>query len=158
MKLPPDFRELLEEFAREQVHSVIIGGYAVGFHARPRATKDLDVVLQGNPDNLERAARALRRFGAPHEVVEATRDLAEDEVVYLGQPPLRIDLLRSVEGLVTDDLFERAVTGTWDGLPIRVIALDDLITNKRAVGRPQDLADVAVLERARRRLRDRGAR
>jgi predicted nucleotidyltransferase len=74
---------------------------------------------------------------------------AETEVVYLGQPPLRVDLLCAIDGVATTDVLARAVPITWEGTPLRVIALDDLITNKRAAGRPQDIADVARLERIR---------
>jgi predicted nucleotidyltransferase len=149
MNLPPEFKELLEEFAREGVEHVVIGGYAFAFHAEPRATKDLEVLLAGDDENLQRAARALARYGAPPNVVEATRTLAEDEVAYLGRPPLRIDLLRTIDGVTTDDVLNNAVRATWDGTHVRVIALGDLIANKRAAGRPQDLADVARLERVR---------
>lgn len=151
MKIPPDFRELLEEFARERVECIVIGGYAFAFHAQPRATKDLDVLIEGSDDNLERAARALARYGAPANVVDATRRLAETEVVYLGQPPLRIDILRSIDGVSTPDAIRNAVAGSWDGVPVRVIGLDDLIANKRAAGRPRDIADAEQLERVRAR-------
>jgi predicted nucleotidyltransferase len=149
MRLPQDFRDLLEEFARDGVSHVVIGGYAFAFHAEPRATKDLDLLLEGSDDNLARAARALARYGAPANVVEATRKLADSEIVYLGRPPLRVDLLRSLDGIATADVFKNAVSASWEGVPIRVIALDDLIANKRAAARPQDLADVARLERVR---------
>jgi predicted nucleotidyltransferase len=153
MNLPSDFKELLEEFAREGVEHVVIGGYAFAFHAEPRATKDLDVFLDGSEENLQRAARALARYGAPQNVIDATRSLAETEVVYLGRPPLRVDLIRAIDGVSPADVLRNAVATTWDKTPIRVIALDDLIANKRAAGRPQDLADVAKLERARDKLR-----
>jgi predicted nucleotidyltransferase len=153
MKLPDDFRELLEEFAREGVESVVIGGYAFAFHAEPRATKDLDIFLDGSRENLERAARALTLYGAPANVVEATRTLAESEVVYLGRPPLRVDLLRAMDGVTAADVLSNAISTSWDGTPVRVIALDDLIANKRAAARPQDLADVAKLVRVREKQR-----
>jgi predicted nucleotidyltransferase len=153
MKLPTDFRELLEEFAREGVEHVVIGGYAFAFHAEPRATKDLDILVEGSAENRERAARALARYGAPPNVVAATRTLAETEVVYLGKPPLRIDLLRAIDGVTVADVLRNAVPASWEGAAIRVIALDDLIANKRASGRPQDLADVVKLERVRERQR-----
>jgi len=149
MKLPTDFRELLEEFVREGVEYVLIGGYAFAYHVEPRATKDLDVLLEGSAANRERAAVALRQFGAPENVVEATRHLGEDEVAYLGRPPLRIDLLRTLDGVDPAAVLRNSVSVDWDGLPVRVISLEDLITNKRAAGRPQDLADVAKLERVR---------
>lgn len=153
MDLPLDFKELLEAFASERVEFLIVGGYAVAFHARPRATKDLDIVLGGAPENLERAARALEAFGAPPTVVAATRTLGETEIAFMGQPPLRIDFLRTIEGVDAPGLFERAVTTTWDSVSVAVISLDDLIANKRAVGRPQDLIDVQVLERVRAKKR-----
>src|SRR3984957_885049 len=153
MKLPSDFRERLEEFAREGVEHVVIGGYAFAYHVEPRATKDLDVFLEGSEENRERAARALARYGAPQNVVEATRNLAESEIVYLGRPPLRIDLLRAIDGVAAADVRRNALPAMWDGTPIRIIALDDLITNKRAAGRPQDLADVVKLERVRKSQR-----
>jgi predicted nucleotidyltransferase len=149
MNLPSDFKELLEEFAREGVEHVVIGGYAFAFHVEPRATKDLDLLIEGSDENRARAARALARYGAPPNVVEATRTLAETEIVYLGRPPLRIDLLRAIDGVSTANVLKNAVPATWEGMPIRVIALDDLIANKRAAGRAQDLTDVAKLERVR---------
>lgn len=151
MDLPPDFRDLLEAFARESVEAVLVGGYAVAFHARPRATKDIDLVLAGDAANLDRAARALALFGAPANVVDAVRVLKEGEVAYLGQPPVRIDLLRTIEGVDLHGLFARAVATTLDGVPLRVISLDDLIANKRAVGRRQDLLDAELLEAVRAR-------
>jgi hypothetical protein len=84
MKLPSDFKDLLEEFAHEGVEHIVIGGYAFAVHVQPRATKDLDVLLEGSRENLDRAARALARYGAPTSVVEATRNLGETEVAYLG--------------------------------------------------------------------------
>ncbi len=149
MKLPQDFKDLLEEFARERVEHVVIGGYAFAFHVEPRATKDLDILLEGSKENLERAAGALARYGAPPVVVEGVRNLAETEVVYLGQPPLRIDLLRTIDGVLPAQVLGNAVATTWDGTPVRIIAFEDLLANKRAAGRPQDLADALKLERAR---------
>lgn len=149
MDLPNDFRDLLEEFARSAVETVLVGGYAVAFHGRPRATKDLDLLLVGDPDNLARAADALQRFGAPPVVVRGVREMAPSEVVYVGQPPLRVDLLRSIDGVDARSVWERGVHASLDGVAVRVIALDDLIANKRAAGRPQDLLDVSFLERVR---------
>lgn len=151
MDLPPDFRDLLEELGRGGVEFVVVGGWAVAFHGRPRATKDIDLVLRGTPDNLARAAEALGRFGAPTNVTEALRSMAETDVVYVGEPPLRIDFLRAIEGVSADALFGNSVVAELDGVVLRVIALDDLVRNKRAVGRPRDLDDVDFLERVRTR-------
>ena len=149
MDLLPDFRELLVEFDRSGVEAVIVGGYAVAFHGRPRSTKDLDLVVGGEQANLERVARALANFGAPASVVEAARTMSETDVVWLGQPPSRIDILRAIDGVSTADVLANAVQTVIDDVPIRVIALDDLIANKRAAGRAQDRLDVGQLERVR---------
>jgi hypothetical protein len=110
-------------------------------------TKDIDVVLAGSPDNLAKAARALAKFGAPANVVAAVAGMREDEIVYLGQPPVRIDLLRSVDGVDTASIFADAVDTVLDGLRLRVISLAHLVKNKRAAGRPQDLIDAEYLEK-----------
>lgn len=149
MDLPLDFKELLAEFERAAVDAVIIGGYAVAFHARPRATKDIDIVLEGSTANLKRAAEALARFGAPRNVVDAVENMGLNEVVFLGRAPLRIDLLRSIDGVEDGALFSGALRTTLDGVAVKVISLEHLIANKRAAGRIQDLADVELLERVR---------
>jgi hypothetical protein len=151
MDLHPDFSDLLAEFARFEVRFAILGGYAVGFHARPRATKDLDLLVSGRDDHLDRAARALEAFGAPAHVVRGVRALGPTEVAFLGVPPVRVDILRSVDGIDTEAALDRAVVATVGSLRLPILHLDDLIANKRAAGRPQDLADVALLERVRQR-------
>ncbi|MFO0663039.1 MAG: nucleotidyltransferase [Polyangiaceae bacterium] len=149
MDLPSDFKDLLEEFARDGVEFLVVGGYAVAFHGRPRTTKDIDVLLEGSPQNLARAARALTRFGAPPNVVSAVTTMADADVVFMGQAPLRIDLMRAIDGVGAEDLFRDAVRTEIDGVELKFIALDHLIANKRAAGRPQDLMDAEFLERIR---------
>jgi predicted nucleotidyltransferase len=148
MNLPQDFRDLLAAFASAGVESVLVGGYAVAYHARPRATKDIDLVLRGDAANLSRAANALREFGAQLNVADAVGRLGETEVAWMGQPPLRIDLLRSIDGVSPDELFRDALTIELDGVRLRVISKAHLIANKRAAGRPQDLVDADLLARA----------
>ncbi len=143
----PTSENLLAEFVRCAVRFAILGGYAVGHHAKPRATKDLDLLVSGEGDNLERLAAALIAFGAPGNVVAAARAMSSTDVVFLGVPPVRVDILRSADGIDTEAVLARSQTVDLDGLSVRVIAIADLIANKRAAGRPQDLADVALLER-----------
>jgi nucleotidyltransferase AbiEii toxin of type IV toxin-antitoxin system len=147
MDLHPDFRDLLAEFVRSKVRFVLLGGYAVGIHAKPRATKDLDLLVSGEGGNLERVSEALLAFGAPAVVVNAARNMGPSEIVYLGVPPVRIDILRQADGIDTESVIARAQSLTLGALVVPVIAIVDLIANKRATGRPQDLADVALLER-----------
>ncbi len=146
MDLHPDFRDLLAEFVGADVRFVVLGGYAVGHHAKPRATKDLDLLLSREGDNLQRAATALARFGASGSVVADVRSLGSDEIVYMGVPPVHVDMMARADGIDTEEVIVRAVRVDVGGLLIPFISLEDLIANKRAAGRPQDLADVASLE------------
>jgi predicted nucleotidyltransferase len=149
MDLHPDFRDLLAEFARFEVRYVLIGGYAVGHHAKPRATKDLDLLISAEGDNRERVAAALSAFGAPATVVQAAATQGPTEVIYLGVEPVRIDILCSADGIDPERAIARADSLRLDDLVIPVIALDDLIANKRAAARTRDLADAEMLERVR---------
>src|SRR5690606_28364649 len=94
-------------------------------------------------------AQALELFGAAPNVVDAARALSPTEVVYFGVSPLRVDILGSASGIEFDDIYARAVLTSLDDVPVRVISIDDLIVNKRASGRAQDLADLDELERIR---------
>ncbi len=147
MDLHPDFKDLLVEFVRASVRFVVLGGYAVGHHGKPRATKDLDLLISREGDNLARAATAIARFGAPSSVVNDVRALQPNEIVYLGVPPVHVDVMCRADGIETEDVIARAVFVRVADLDVPFIALGDLLANKRASGRPQDLADVALLEK-----------
>ena len=151
MDLHPDFRDLLAEFARSTVRFVLVGGYAVGHHAKPRAPKDLDLLVSGSSENLARVAVALDRFGAPRSVVDAARTMGESDVVYMGVEPVRVDMMRTADGIDTDAVIARADRLRIGALEVPVIALQDLVANKRAAGRARDLADVELLERVLKR-------
>jgi hypothetical protein len=142
-----DFKELLAAFVAGDVRFVVLGGYAVAHHGKARATKDLDILVSGATDNLERAAAALKEFGAPAPVVRAMRSLEPTEILYLGVEPVRVDIMRRADGIETESVLARAVTVDLGTLTVPVISRDDLIANKRAAGRAQDLADVALLEK-----------
>lgn len=148
MNLHPDFKDLLTAFAEEKVEYLLIGGYAVAFHGRPRFTKDIDLWIGPSDDNAQRVARALMSFGAPPHIIEAMRTLGSDEVLFFGRPPSRVDILRNLSTLPFDEANARRIDTEWDGVPVRVVALTDLLASKRAAGREQDLADVRILEQA----------
>ncbi len=147
----PTSEILLAELVRSGVRFVVVGGYAVGYHAKPRATKDLDLLVSGSDGNLARVADALQRFGAAASVVQAARHMGPMDIVFLGLEPVRVDILRSADGVDTEEVLTRAEILDLDDLAIPVMALDDLIANKRASARVRDLADVELLERVRGR-------
>jgi hypothetical protein len=148
MSLHKDFEDLLAAFADESVRYLLIGGYAVSFHSQPRFTKDLRLWIGTDPDNAERAARALDTFGAPPNVVEALRRAADDEITYLGAPPVRVEIFKTIPGADFQQAWPRRLESPLGATTVAVISREDLIAAKRAVGRPQDLLDITALERA----------
>jgi hypothetical protein len=148
MSLPPDLVEMLSVFEGSGVRYLVIGGHAVSLHARPRTTKDLDLWLDAAPENIGRACAALLQFGVPADLVEDLRTARPDEIVWMGRIPARIDFLQTVPGLEFEASWARRVTADLAGVAVQFIGRDDLLTNKRAVGRPQDLRDVRAIERA----------
>jgi hypothetical protein len=130
-----------------EVRYLLVGGYAVAFHARPRYTKDLDVWIEPTPANAQRAWEALAAFGAPLQDLRP-EDLTRPEMVFqIGLAPNRIDVLTELVGVDFAAAWERRVTSTYGDCKIAVLSRADLIHNKRRVGRPQDLIDVEELER-----------
>ncbi len=150
MDLHPDFKDLLSALADTSAEYLVVGSWAVGYHAEPRFTKDLDVFIGPSNENLEAVARALARFGAPAVIVETLRGLGPNEFLFLGASPVRIDILRRVDGIVFGDAYARRVTVRWDGVPVSIIGFDDLVASKKAAGRQRDQRDLTLLEAARR--------
>lgn len=151
MILHPDFRDLLAAFAAGSVRYLVIGGYAVGFHDRPRYTKDIDLWIDSEPANLARCAQALEEFGAPQNVITAIVANDSDTIVWMGVAPQRIDLLTEVPGAEFATAYARRVDATWDDQIVNVVGLDDLIATKRAANRDKDQLDAKHLERVRAR-------
>ena len=146
MDLHPDLKDLLGAFSSSNVDYLVVGGWAVAVHSEPRFTKDLDLLIGTSPENLERAAAALRVFGAPDSIVAEARALAPDEFLFFGVPPTRIDLLRSIPGVDFEEAFARRIEVDWGGVIVYVVAKEDLIGAKRAAGREKDLRDLRLLE------------
>jgi hypothetical protein len=149
MELHPDLIELLTEFANFGVEYLVVGGWAVGLHAEPRYTKDLDLLIGTSPENLERTAAARKAYGAPQPLVDDVRSMTPDEFVFFGVPPARIDLLRVIPGIEFDRAWPTRITVEWEGVPVHVLGFDELCAAKRAAGRPKDLADLKLLEKYR---------
>jgi hypothetical protein len=144
--LNPDYRDILSAFSDERVEYILIGAYALAAHGLPRATGDLDLWVRPTPENAQRVWRALGRFGAPLRDLRPEDLHAAGVVFQIGVAPCRIDLLTAVDGVAFDEAWPRCEEVEIEGLKVPVISRDDLIRNKRASGRVQDLADVARLE------------
>lgn len=155
----PDFEEFIESLNAHKVRYLIVGGYAVGYHARPRATKDIDILVDRSPANARRTRTALRDFlggDAPNITIEKLTN--PRTLVVLGVSPIRIDVLTSVDGISSfAGAWKRRSQGKYGKVPANFVSLADLMASKAAAGRPQDLADLEVLEKvsARRNSRKR---
>ena len=145
--LNPDFRDMLSALCEEGAEFLLVGAYALAAHGLPRATGDMDIWIRRSEENAARVWRALQRFGAP--LAGLTRDdLKTPDIVFqIGVAPRRIDILTSIDGVQFDEAWPNREAIVVEGLTIGVIGRSHLIRNKKAVGRPQDLADVAWLER-----------
>jgi hypothetical protein len=140
-----DFIALLRELSAAEARFLVVGAYAVAHHARPRATGDLDLWVDPSGENAARVYSALRAFGAP--LADLTEDdLSRQDVVYqIGLPPRRIDILTSLTALSFSEAWDSSVPGLLGPEPCHFLGRDSLIRNKRALGRPRDLADLEAL-------------
>lgn len=141
-----DFVDLLRALSDAEARFLVVGAFAVGRYAQPRATGDLDLWIDRAPANAARVFAALRAFGAPLESLHEADLAAPDLVFQMGVAPGRIDLLTSLTGVEFESAWDRRMSGVLGGVSVAFIGRDDLVRNKRALGRPRDLADVADLE------------
>lgn len=140
-----DFRELLNLLNEAGVRYLVVGGYAVMEHTEPRYTKDLDIWITTDRENAKRTYAALKAFGAPLTNI-AVEDFMNSELVYhMGRPPVRVDVLMALKGLEFETSWRHRITSTFGDVPTQFLSSQDLIVNRRLVGRLQDLADVESL-------------
>jgi predicted nucleotidyltransferase len=150
------FLELLTEFDRHEVKAMLIGAYAVAAYGHVRNTKDVDLWVEASPDNAVRVFAALTAFGV--EGKYSLEKLArEDNIVHLSGEGWAIDIMTGVRWPKFGACFGRAMIAEVEGVQVKVVSLDDLIEMKRFAGRPQDLADVAMLELRRSQNPDENA-
>jgi hypothetical protein len=146
-----DFKELLSAFNAGQVRYLIVGGYAVSFHAQPRATKDLDILIGADAENSKAVYAALAKFGAPIEGLSA-QDFAEpDNFFRMGTPPVMVDIMPEISGVEFEEAWRRRVdVRIDDDLSVPFISREDLLVAKLSAGRAQDLIDVDALRESKR--------
>ena len=152
MPFGPDFDEMLRELSEVGAEYLIVGAYAVGAHVRARATKDLDIWVRPSPENARRVWHALLKFGAPLEEL-TIEDLAIPGTIFqMGRPPHRIDIITSIRGVEFETAWQNRVVAPYGTGTYFVLGRNELILNKKAVGRPQDLIDLDLLRKYPSRL------
>jgi len=145
MELDQDFNEFVALLATHDVRYMIVGGYALAAHGLPRATGDLDAWIWADPITAQRLLSALDEFGFGGVGIEEADLTSPDRVIQLGYPPYRIDLVTQISGVEFETAWARHIEVILDGVKVPFIAREDLIINKRATGRPQNIADVLRL-------------
>jgi hypothetical protein len=143
-----DFIEMLSALSAAGADFLVVGAHALAVHGLPRATGDLDIWIRPSAENATRVHRALQLFGAPLTSISSDDFTQPDLVIQIGIVPCRIDVLTGLTGVSFEDAWSRRTELRLDDLTVPVIGRDDLIRNKQAVGRPQDLIDVAALREA----------
>lgn len=146
--MPRDLKDLLRAFNDHAVKYIIVGGYAFGVHAEPRATKDLDIFIRADEENSKAVFRALAQYGAALDGMSPA-DFMDGSTFQIGQPPARIDILQRIDGVTFDEAWKNRIEGHIDDeIRTSVISREDLIRNKLACGREQDILDAKKLRAA----------
>nr|CAA6829468.1 MAG: Predicted nucleotidyltransferase [uncultured Thiotrichaceae bacterium] len=141
-----DFSEFIELLNNHKVEYLLVGGYALGIHGYPRYTGDLDIWIKPEPKNAQKVIKVLHEFGFAELDLDESDLTRIGNVIQLGYPPLRIDLLTQPDGVNFADSYAQRMELDYGGLMLHVISLGDFKKNKAASGRPKDLADLQSLE------------
>ena len=145
MEIHNDFKELLKLLNSHKVEYLVVGSYALAFHGVPRFTGDIDLFIKPDFVNAKRILAALTEFGFGALNLSEEDFMTPDNVVQLGVPPVRVDIMTSLTGVSWEKAQSGRVMGSYGGTAVHFISRDDLIANKKALGRNKDLADIDAL-------------
>lgn len=145
MELQNDFKELLELFNAHDVQYLIVGGYALAYFGAPRYTGDIDIFVKSDSKNASLILKALSNFGFGSAGLKLEDFTNTDNIIQLGYPPVRVDIMTSISGVSWEDAYNSREKGKCGDVTVYFIGLDQYIQNKRASGRKKDLADLEAL-------------
>ncbi len=150
VSLNPDFQDFINAFNAAHVDYIVVGGYAVIHYGSARTTGDIDLWVKKSEDNYTKITQAFLNFGMPVFDMIKENFLHNDkmDVFSFGNPPVSIDILTNVKGLMFDDAYHQAIDTVWDNTPVKVLELRDLIKAKKAAGRHKDLDDIENISRS----------
>ena len=144
--LNQDFKEFIQSLNDNEVRYLVVGGYAVALHGYPRYTKDIDIWVEMTAENAAKITKALDQFGFGSLGLTASDFTVPDQMLQLGSPPERIDILTTLPGVEFSECYPSRTTVELNGVSVNFIDLENLKKNKKATGRHQDLADLENLE------------
>ena len=145
IQIPHDFKEFLKLLNSHRVEYLLIGGYAVGYHGYPRATADMDLWVGIHQNNAEKLVAALREFGFNVPQLSVNLFLKAEQIVRMGVPPLRIELLTTISGVRFENCYSERIIDMIDDVEVHIISLEHLKKNKQASGKHKDLDDLQNL-------------
>ncbi|MBI5359416.1 MAG: hypothetical protein HZA48_02410 [Planctomycetes bacterium] len=145
MNIDKDYAELLQLLNKHDVHYCIIGAYAVAFYAKPRFTKDIDIMVEPDAANASKLVRALEEFGFTKTGLTPADFDKEDKIVQLGYEPVRVDIVTSIDGCSFEKVWKNKKAGLYGNEKVFYIGINELIENKKTVSRIQDKMDVEAL-------------
>src|SRR6185437_350223 len=151
MTLSKDFTDFVVLLNKYKVNYMVIGGYALAFHGRPRHTGDLDIWIDLSDENAQKMIDVVDDFGMSSLGLEKTDFLQKGGITQIGYRPLRIDILNEIDGVDFEEAYMNKLIIDIDGLPVNYIGLDDLIKNKQVSGRKQDISDVNALSKIKKK-------
>jgi predicted nucleotidyltransferase len=140
-----DFKEFIELLNKNKIEYLVVGGYAVGIHGYPRYTGDIDIWIKISNEIADKMVTVLDEFGFGGYEIKREDFLNSNNVIQLGYPPLRIDIIMFIDGVNFEESYSKRVEKVIDGMPINFIGFEELIKNKRASGRDKDIIDLKNL-------------
>ena len=150
MEIRPHFSELLTLLEENKVEYVIVGGYAMAFHGYPRFTKDIDIFYKITPENINKIRTALIGFGFNGNDLPETIFTESGNIIQFGVVPLRVDIINEIDGVQFEDVYKNSVRGKYGEIEVNFIGRIELIKNKKASGRDQDILDAKKLDKGRK--------
>lgn len=145
IRLPQDFREFLRLLNFYEVEYLIVGGFAVGYHGYPRATGDMDIWVATSPENADKMVSVLKEFGFNVPELNAALFMKKRQVIRMGAPPIRIEVLTDISGVSFKECYENRITDFVDDISVNIISSEHLRRNKKASGRIKDINDLEHL-------------
>jgi predicted nucleotidyltransferase len=147
MTLAQDFEDFIKLLNKHQVDYLVVGGYALAFHGKPRHTGDLDIWINSSESNAEKLVNVIQEFGLASLGLSKFDFMQEGYVTQIGYPPLRIDILNTIDGVKFENAYPNKLLVDVNGIEVRYIGLKEFIENKTASGRSQDIADLKEIKK-----------
>jgi hypothetical protein len=147
MRIEKDFNEFIELLNNNEVKYLVVGGFAIAYYAKPRYTKDIDILVESSKENSKKIMNTLIQFGFGNIGLKEEDFQRPDQIIQLGYAPVRIDIITSIMGVEFETAWKNRVEGKYGDIPCFFISKEDLIKNKQASARPQDKADLEILKK-----------